>query len=288
MFANMNKFKYFMMIKLPKMIIKDDKKFHSIIFYLIHREKIDWQNPANFSQKINYRKIYQNSPLFSKCSDKFLVREYVKNHSKKCNLIPLIGIYDKFDEINFSQIKDNVIIKTNHASGTCFVLKDDSNLYKIKKKIEMALSMDYGEFTRERHYSRIKPKIIVEKLLTNEDGTLPNDIKIHCFNGEPKFIQIANSSHTTNDIFDLKWNLIDVVYRNKQSKKEIQKPKNLDEILEISKELSAEFDYVRVDLYDVRGKIYFGELTFTPNGGFAKVLPRSYDYEWGKYWDMKI
>lgn len=289
MFENMGKFSYYLATGIPNLIIKDDKKFFELIYRFIHHEEINWDEPKCLSEKINYRKIYQKNPLFSLCADKYKVREYIQNHSKICKLIPLLGVYDTFDKIDFSEFKCDIILKTNHASGMVAIIKKDKELdiKAIKKQMDFALSVDYGEFSRERHYSEIVPKIIVEKLITDKDGNIPNDIKIHCFYGEPKFIQIANPNHTTNDIFDLKWNKIDVIYKNEPSNNPMQKPENLEHILEVAKELSKEFDYVRVDLYNLDCEIYFGELTFTPNAGFAKILPREFDYEWGSYWDVK-
>ncbi|QKF64595.1 ATP-grasp fold amidoligase family protein [Campylobacter corcagiensis] len=289
MFDRVSKFSYFFATEILNLIIKDDKKLFEIIYKFIHHEEINWDDPKCLSEKINYRKIYQKNPLFSLCADKYRVRDYVKNHTQICKLIPLLGVYDSFDEIDFSKFDCDVILKTNHASSVVAIIKkgDEIDMKALKKQMDFAMSMDFGEFSRESHYSKIPPKIIAEKLMTDESGNIPNDIKIHCFYGEPKFIQIANPEHTTNDIFDLDWNRLDVIYRNEPSNNPMKKPKNLEQILKVSSELSNEFDYVRVDLYNLGDEIYFGELTFTPNGGFAKILPREFDYEWGSYWDVK-
>ena len=258
-----------------------DEEFIQKRYFKEFGKVIDFNNPVTFREKIQARKV-NNNDSFALFSDKYSVREYVRKKSD-CLLIPLYGVYDKFSDIDFSELSD-FVIKTTHDSGGVYLSNGGYNYKEMKKKILISLLNDYGSQSRERYYSAIPRKIIIEKLLLDKGGKVPHDIKVHCFHGEPKFIQIANSSHTTNDIYDCDWEHIDVTYYNKQSGVRVEKPSNLQEILKVAKQLSEDFDYVRVDLYNLGNKVYFGELTFAPNNGFAKIYPEEYDKIWGQYW----
>ncbi|GEA52361.1 glycosyl transferase [Vibrio inusitatus NBRC 102082] len=272
-----------------KSMIKSDYSDFKIRFENEFGYKLNVENPVSFSEKIQWRKLNQlpKDIIYAECSDKYEVRKFVSKKSN-CKLIPLIGVYDNIEQIDFKSLPDEYVIKTTHDSGTVFIVEKSSKedyILEIKKKLWLSMQHDYGCESRERHYSNIQPRIIIEKLMLDK-GELPSDIKIHCFHGEAKFIQVANSSHTTNDIYDTEWNELDVVYLNKKSSIVHLKPDNLSELLSISRSLSVDFDYVRVDLYTINNDVYFGELTFAPNRGYAKIIPSEFDIEWGKYWKI--
>ncbi|OCH40311.1 ATP-grasp fold amidoligase family protein [Vibrio cyclitrophicus] len=267
-------------------ILTSDKLYYSYVFFRAHKKLINWNMPESFSEKIFWRKLHQRNEKFSLCSDKYHVRSYVSEVSQ-CDLIPLIGHYECWGDINFDLLPDSFVIKTTHDSGGVVIVRDKINFdkKKAKKVIEASLSKNYGKKNRESHYSLIEPKIIIEELLL-VNNELPNDIKVHCFNGEPKFIQVANPEHTTNDIFDFSWNRLTIKYKNENSKHEISRPQNIDDIYIRAKELCKDFDYVRVDLYHDDDKVFFGELTFTPNDGTAQFTPKEINYEWGRLWEL--
>lgn len=268
-------------------LLINDKQFYNYQFRKVFGRNINWSQPKTFNEKIQWRKLYQKNPLFSICSDKYRVREFVKDNSS-CELIKLFGVFEKWNDIDFEALDKSFVIKTNHDSGGVVIVKDklNENFDFAKKKIERSLKRDFGKLSRERHYSQIKPLIIIEELICDTNGDLPKDIKIHCFNGTPKFIQIANSEHTENNIFDLDWNELPIDYLNVRSLTDISRPKQLEKLLKCARELSSSFDYVRVDLYEIGDIVYFGELTFTPNNGLAKIKPETYDKILGDYWTL--
>jgi hypothetical protein len=183
-----------------------------------------------------------------------------------------------------------VIVKTTHDSGGTFIIHDKNKVdfKKVQKFFTLRLNINYYYLHREWEYKNIKPRIIVEKLFNDEIGSEKlNDYKIHCFHGKPKFIQTIfdRGAETKEDWFDIDWNPLDVYYFS-PIKKKVHKPKLANELLSVSEILSQDFPYVRVDLYIVENKIFFGELTFRPFGGFMSFVPKSFDIQLGNYLNL--
>lgn len=243
------------------------------------------KNPVTFNEKIQSRKFESINATHAVLSDKFMARFIVKSLSN-IKLTELYAVYKSVDEIDFDLLPKSFVIKTNHDSGSVFIVKDkaDVDIEFILKELSESLNFDYGKYSTQKHYSYIDRVIIVEELLEDENGNVPFDVKVHCFHGKPKYIQIAGNTHETNDFYDINWNPIDVCYVNKQSETKLPMLKDLDEVLECSKELSSLFDYVRVDMYITNKGVVFGEMTFTPNNGLGKFTPNSFDLEMGKLW----
>ena len=218
--------------------------------------------------KFNYR-----NPLFSIVSDKYLARKYVSDKIGEKYLIPLYGVWDKFDDINFEELPNQFVIKCNHDSGGLVICNDKTtmNIKKSKKIITKSLKSNFYYIGREYQYNAIKPKIICEKYL-DDNGKIPDDYKIYCFNGKPDIVllckdRFTQGSHRARYLFyDKDWNFLPF---NKGDdlieKPNIVKPENLDEMLKIAETLSKDFIFARIDLYNINGKIYFGEITLSPN-----------------------
>ena len=248
-------------------------------------KNLNLENPKTFNEKIQWLKLYDNSPLKTKLADKYLVREWIEEQIGSKYLIPLLGVWNNFDEIDFDKLPEKFVLKANHGSHWNIIVKDKSKLdkSKAKKKFDKWMARDYTfKAGLELQYRGIKPKIIAEKFIEDTNGEL-NDYKIMCFNGEPKFVWVdcgRYSNHTKN-IYDLDWNLQPFKMTYPISKTPIARPENLDKMIELAKILCKDFAFVRVDFYNVDGKIYFGEMTFTSMSGTDKFEPEKYDLELG-------
>lgn len=270
---------------------------------LYHRlrvgKKINAKRPRTFNEKLQWLKFNYRFPLQSVVSDKLLVRGYVKEKIGEEYLIPLLGVWNSFDEIDFHKLPNSFVLKCNHDSGGLVVCKNKKNLdiKAARKKIIKSLKSNFYHVGREYQYKNIKPRIICEAFLSDK-GNVPDDYKIYCFNGKPDSVLVCkdrfrNNSHRASYYFyDLEWNFLPL---NKgddiNNPPHISKPENFDKMIEIAKELSKDFYFARIDLYNIDGKIYFGEVTLSPNSGFDPDIKESTDYEFGKklkipYWNM--
>lgn len=265
-----------------------DKLMIRIQYRIKTGRKLNLKNPKRFTEKLQGYKLYYRDPLMTKCSDKYLVRNYVKEKGLSHILNELYGVYDKIDEIDFDNLPEKFVIKTTNGSGTNIICKDKNKLNKeeVIKSLSEWIKRDLYIYGREWSYKNIKPKIIIEELLEekNNEFTGINDYKFLCFNGQPKYIILdvdRYNGHKRN-IYDLEWNELSVLTDKPNINKRNQKPKNLNEMIQIAQTLSKDFPFVRVDLYNINGKIYFGELTFYPWTGYVKFKPDEFDYILGK------
>lgn len=256
-------------------------------------QKLDWDNLQTYNEKMQWAKLYEKDPMKTTLSDKYKVREWVEDKIGNEYLIPLLGVWDNFIEINFSNLPNQFVLKTNHASGTNLIVenKNDLDMEEAKVFFDEALNKKQTfSFGFQLHYEGIEPKIIAEKLIQDSNGEL-NDYKFLCFDGKVYYCWVdvdRNTDHKRN-VYDLNWNLQDWnqhTYPN--TNKELPKPKNFDQMIEIAKKLCQGFSQVRVDLYNVDGQIYFGEMTFTNGSGFELIHPHSANLELGKLWKLPI
>lgn len=215
-----------------------------------------------------------------------MVREWIKNKIGEEYLIPLLGVWDNFDEIDFDKLPDKFVLKANHGCAWNIIVKDKSKFDKVKakKKFDKWMKRNYAyKAGLELQYKDIPPKIITEKYIEDSNGEL-NVYKTLCFNGEPKFIWIDcdRFNNRTKNIYDTKWNLQPFLMNYPNSKKPIPAPKNLDKMIELAKILCQGFSLARVDFYNVDGKIYMGEMTFTSASGVYKFTPSIYNLKLGQ------
>ena len=259
------------------------KRFKEEIGYEIDFSK----EPKTFNEKIQFRKLYDKNPLYSICADKYRVREYVKEKIGEEYLIPLYLVTDKLTEEQWDKLPNSFVAKANHNSGPVQIVKDKNKVNKreIIKELNLQLKADYGILSMEKYYSDIPRKIIVEKFLANSI----KDFRFHAFKNEDGFlnifVQITDSELEESIMYNaLTWTKINVGNGYKVKDGEYKKPSNYDKMLDITKILASNFDYVRVDLYNLDGKIYFGELTFCDCSGFGKFTDEKWDYEFGSYW----
>lgn len=243
-------------------------------------EILDLKNPQTFNQKIQWLKLFDRNKLKTVLADKYLVRDWIKEKLGSEYLVPLLGVYDSINEIKYEKLPNQFVIKANHGSGMNIIIKDKTiiNIKNITLQFNKWLKQNHAFlFGLELQYKDIKPKIIIEEYIEQLDKNLL-DYKIHCFNGEPRIIQVIGnrdySSHSAEEaFFDTNWKPKELMYRTyKQYTILPNKPVNLDEMLHVARIISKEFIYVRVDLYNINSKIIFGEMTFTPMSGFGKWL----------------
>lgn len=250
-------------------------------------KKLDLKNPQTFNEKLQWLKLYDRNPEYTKMVDKYEVRKYIADKIGEEYLIPLLGVWDKFDDIDFSTLPDQFVLKCTHDSGGLVICKDKSKLdiEAARKKINKCLKRNFYKLTREWPYKNVKPRIIAEKLMVDESGTELKDYKIFCFNGDPKAMFIATDRpHDTRfDFFDTEFNHLPFTNGHPNATKEIKRPKGLEEMVQLAEKLSQGMKQVRIDFYDINGKVYFGEITFFHWSGMVPFEPEEWDYKFGEW-----
>lgn len=263
------------------------KKYISRNYYKIFGKNLDWKNPKTYNEKLNVSKYLRTSETKTKLTDKYLVRKWIEEIIGAQYLIPIIGVYNNFSDIDFNKLPNKFVIKCNHDSGSVLICKnkEELDIKKAKKAFDFYIKRNFAYTGFEMHYKDIKPKIIIEKYM----GDSITDYKFLCFNGVPYFCRLdfdRFGNHMRN-IYDIDWNLQSFNKGNYQNKIGVKKPSKYNEMVEIVKKLSKGLDQVRVDLYLIDEKIYFGEMTFTNGNGVEKFYPEKYDEEIGKLWSFK-
>ncbi|WP_223701113.1 ATP-grasp fold amidoligase family protein [Sutcliffiella deserti] len=246
-------------------------------------------NPVRFTEKLQWYKLYYREPLMIQCSDKYGVREYISSKGYEDILVPLFGVYEKAEDIDFDKLPDKFVLKTTNGSHTNILCEDKSKLDidKTRKTLNQWINNWAGKVGREWAYHGIKPRIICEKYLDKDKNDDLIDYKFFCFNGEPHFLYVIVERFLEDGIklgiYDTSFN--ELPYKRadiRGLKKEAIKPKNFEKMVEIAKKLSEDFAHVRVDFYNIDGQIYFGELTFYTAGGYQKYVSDEFDFIMGE------
>ena len=273
-------------------------------YFLRKGRIINLKNPRLFTEKIQWLKIYDCTPIKTRLADKIAVREWVKGKIGEKYLKKVYGIYEKYEDIDFSKLPEEFVIKTNHGCNMQLLVIEGGKPDKSQKvRFNNFLKVNYAyKSGYEMQYKDIKPLIFTEEYIKNFHPLCQNssdfsdyrpelfEYLIFCFNGEPKLILFASGKRTDKiccTMFDTQWNNLHFNYGCFLHPEPVPPPRNLDEMLEIARTLSKDFKFVRVDLHNVDGKIYFGEMTFTPASGYMKFRPRKYDRILGGMLDLK-
>ncbi len=257
----------------PELIVR-------IRYRLRFHKRIDLDNPRNLNEKIQYLSLRTDTTEWSRLADKYAVRDYVRECGLGDTLNTLYGVWDDAYDIDFDSLPDSFILKTTNGSGDCVIVKDKSKMDQdaVRKYLKKMLGADYGLSEGNPHYSRIKPRVIAEELLPNDPesakySTSLIDYKVWCFNGKAYYIwACTNRTHNGTDVltYDRDWNAhpeYSVFTKHYRRDDIIPKPSNLEQMLAVAEKLAAPFPVVRVDLYNLNGRIVFGEMTFTSLGG---------------------
>lgn len=272
----------------------NDKEYLSWLYRARMGRLPDLNHPKSFNEKLQWLKLNDRKPEYTEMVDKYLAKKYVEKRIGEKYIIPTLGVWDEFDQIEFEKLPDQFVLKTTHDSGGVVICKDKANFDKAaaKRKLEKSLKRNYYWAEREWPYKNVKPRIIEENYLSFLNGSDLVEYKVFCFNGKPAlFLICKGEGHTderTNDFYDLEFNHIPVTVTCPNAKEKCQKPDEYEELLELSRKLAKNTYQLRVDLYVINHKIYFGELTFFHDSGCCKFNPPEWDKRFGDMLKLPI
>lgn len=256
-----------------------------LLYRSAFKRKLDLKNPVTLNEKLMWLKLnsYYKNPLITKCADKYRVREYIKQAGYKNILNELIGTWDRAEDIEWDKLPNKFVMKCNHGAGYNIICRDKKsfNIDKAKRKLENWLNEDYWKKSAEINYKFIEKKIICERFLEMGDGSLPEDYKVYCFNGVAHCVMVCTNRETGDPKFyyySKNWESLpyssDII--NSPVDFTLEKPEGIDEMFKIAEHLSKPFPFVRVDFYLLKGRVIFGELTFTPGAALdINRLPKT-------------
>lgn len=264
-----------------------DKPALYLIYFRGYHKILNLKSPKYYDEKIQWLKLYGHLDELSTYVDKYEVRRYVKDTVGEQYLNDLYGVYDTPEQVDFQSLPNQFVLKCTNGSGSLMIVRDKKKLdmKKAKQTMNQWLSDDFYKLKKEPQYKNIKNRIIVEKYLEDDTGSL-RDYKFYCFDGIPYYYNVIEGRFTdeTCDMYDISGKMLRnvVSYGIKKSKYILQQPENFPELVEAVKRLASPFRFVRVDFYIVNGRSYFGELTFTESAGSEPYFPRSFDLEMAK------
>lgn len=269
----------------------DDEKYLKLLYKDKFGKALNLEKPITFNEKLQWLKINDRKDIYTTMVDKYEVKKYVANIIGEEYIIPTLGIYNSFDEIDFNELPNKFVLKCTHDSGSTIICKNKSefDIKKAEEKINRALKQNYYYGGREWPYKNVKPRIIIEQYMVDESGVELKDYKIFNFNGISKIIQVdfGRFKEHKRNFYDINWNYIkelSIQYPTDQNTI-IKKPENLEKMIELAQKLSQDIPHLRTDFYSINGKIYFGELTFYHGSGFEKIIPEEWNRKLG---DMLI
>ena len=272
-------------------LIKDDRRYLKIEYLLGRKRKLNLEPPVRFNEKLQWLKLNCKREEYTERVDKYEAKKFVASVIGEQYIIPTLGVWDKFDDIDFDQLPNQFVLKCTHDSGGLVICEDKTKLdiNKSRKKINKSLKKRYFYEHREYPYKNVPPRIIAEKYMVDESGWQLKDYKIFCFNGEPKFIEVDYDRYVGHklNVYDLEWNFIEFYMTSPNDPNvKIEKPKQLTEMLDLARKLSKGDIFVRVDFYSIGDKLYFGELTYHPGCGMIDFHPDEWDYKVGEWLEL--
>lgn len=268
----------------------DDEKFLKINYKLKTGRNLNLEKPILFNEKMQWLKLYNRKPIYTKMVDKYEAKKYVAEKIGDEYIIKNLGVWDSFKDINWNNLPSKFVLKCTHDSGGVFICENKNlvNKKEIKKRINKALKSNFYNLGREWPYKNVVPKIIAEPFLEENDDDL-KDYKIHCFNGKAKILLIC--SNRKKDVeytyYDCDFNLLDLTEGGHKFNPNLKRPKNLKKMIEIAELFSENIPFLRVDFYEINGKLYFGEFTFFTSSGFEFFEPEQWNETMGNWIDIK-
>lgn len=270
--------------------IDNDIKFLKTLYKARLKTELNLEKPETFQEKLQWLKLYDRNPEYTVMVDKYDVKNYVAQKLGEEYIIPTLGIYDSFEEIDFDKLPNQFVLKCTHDSGGLIICKDKSklNMEKAEKKIKRCLKRNYYYITKEWPYKNVKPRIIAEKYMVDESGNDLKDYKFFTFNGKARVMFIAggrdSADGTYSQYFDIDFNPLDIKCGNRMADMKIEKPKSYDKMVEFAEKLAEGIPHARIDFYnDADGNIYFGEITFFHWSGLAKFEPDRWNKIFGDW-----
>lgn len=272
-----------------------DSLYIRLFYFTTTGQKLNLKHPTGYNEKLNWLKLNDKHPEYAKLVDKLAVREHIKQVLGEEYLFPLYGYWKSFDEIDFDALPNEFVLKCNHDSGSVKIIRDKSSLTQLDKKelkkfYEHRLSHDFFYAGREYPYKGLPRYIIAEQFMKDENGAVSiEDYKFFCFNGEPKIMFVATDRaiDCKFDFFDMEFRHLPITNIHPNAGEKIQKPALFDEMKEIATRLSKGMKQVRIDLYEIGGKIYFGEYTFFHGGGTVLFQPDEWEQTLGSWIDLE-
>ena len=267
-----------------------DEKYLRLLFRLRMGRKLDLDNPKTFCEKLQWLKIHGREEIYTTMADKYLAKQFIAEKIGEKYIVPLLGVWDRFDDIDFDALPDKFVLKCNHDSGSAIICRDKTKLDKesARKILEKSLKTDYFILKREWPYKNIKRKIIAEEDLEDEPGVNLLDYKFFCLNGIPRVMYVIEgaSDNPTEAFFDMDQNYLDLEMEDPRPEIPPRLPDCFDEMKRLAAKLSEGVPFLRVDFFCVRGRLYVGELTFFHESGFGEIKPKEWDEKLGSMLDL--
>lgn len=271
-----------------------DEPYLKFIYFCCFGKRLNLDNPKTFSEKLQWLKLYDRRPEYTTMVDKYEVKKLVAGLVGEDYIIPTIGVWDSFDDIDFDALPSQFVMKCTHDSGGLFICKDKATFDKkaVKRKITTCLKRNFYYMGREWPYKDVKPRIIIEKYMIDESGCELSDYKLMCFNGKVKCTYVCSNRNSDKGLninfYDDLWRPLNVEWSiHPRNPKEIDKPFCYDEMVYIAERLSKDIPFVRIDFYQCNNKVYFGEMTFFPTSGFLSFKPQEFDETFGDMIKLK-
>lgn len=265
-----------------------DKTYVGMQFHIAHGYKLDIKHPRTFSEKLQWLKLYDRKPEYTTMVDKYAVKKYVADRIGEEYIIPTLGVWDSYDEIDFDNLPDKFVLKCTHDSGGLVICRDKKTLDMdaARKKIEKSLRTDYYKLGREWPYKDVPRRIIAEKFMEDEtQGDALNDYKLMCFNGKVYCSFVCSGRNSKEGLrvtfYDKEWKRLPFRRHYPSADKDLDMPSQYHRMIELAERLSKGIPFVRTDFYEIGGKLYFGELTFYPGNGMEEFSPEEWDERLG-------
>ena len=267
-----------------------DKSYIRFMFRVNMKKRLNLKNPETFNEKLQWLKLYDRKSVYSTMVDKAAAKDYVASIIGDQYIIPTLGIWDRFEDIDFDALPDQFVLKCTHDSGGLVICKDKNSLdlESARNKINRSLKKEYYLYGREWPYKNVKPRIIAEQYMHDESGSELTDYKLHCFNGNLRMTLVCTERFTEGglkeDFYDEDWTHMDLKRpAHSNSGRHISRPQQYDLMRELAAKLSENIPFSRIDFYEIGTKVYFGEITFFPLSGFQGFEPEKWDLELGNW-----
>lgn len=290
-FANPTKIINALLVRVPALgTLLGDANCLKIRFKAVYGKTLHLDKPQTFNEKLQWLKLYDRRPIYTDMVDKYAVKDYVAKKIGEEYVIPTLGVWNSVDEIDFDGLPNQFVLKCTHDSGGIVICKDKAKLdiTLAKKKLAKTLKKNFYYSSYEWPYKNVKPRIIAEKYMEDPKVEELRDYKFYTFNGIPYYLLLATNRQSAEkplsfDYYDMDFNHLPITnfWHPNNYEGQLQKPLMFEKMKELSKILAEGIPHVRVDFYEVDGMIYFGEMTFFPNGGYLKLSPDSWEKEWG-------
>ena len=288
------KYRFHVLTKIGLTNWMSDELFLKVKYKTVFKKKLNLRDPKTSSEKIQWLKLYDRKDVYTQMVDKFEAKKYVANKIGMEHIIPTLGVWERFEDIDFSKMPDQFVLKTTHDSGSIIICKDKKTFdrEKARKVLEDSLKRNYYWANREWPYKNVKPRIIAEQYMVDESGTELKDYKFFCFKGKPQLLFVAcdRSNHyeeTKFNFYDMNFKMLPFTNGHPNAPADrIKKPSTFEQMKKMASVLSEGFPELRVDFYQINGCVYFGELTFYHWSGFMPFDPPDWDERLGDMIDL--